>query len=96
VDCSHLVHAIYKEAGLGYPYADTHSFPPSGYFVKLPQGVQAQDGDVVLFSGHMGIFVGGHDGEIISAQGSTSKPGKVQYGEAEWFGAKVGVFRWAR
>ena len=93
VDCSHLVHSVYREAGLDYPYVDSHAFPPPGYFVKLPDNAQGEEGDVVLFAGHMGILLSKE--LVISAQGSPSKPGKVQVGSDDWFGKKLGVFRWA-
>lgn len=54
-DCSHLVHAIYDEAGFAYEYASSADL----YFgvdefrrVKTPQ-----PGDLVVWRGHVGIVI---------------------------------------
>ena len=55
IDCSHLVHAIYDEAGFSYPYAsssDLYQGTDEFRRVKHPQ-----PGDLVVWSGHVGIVV---------------------------------------
>lgn len=95
VDCSHLVHLVYGAVGCDYPYTPTAAFPPLGYFTQLDES-EVEDGDVVLFSGHMGILVEEGDNDLISAQGSPSKKGVVRFGQSSWFGAAKGYYRWAR
>jgi len=54
-DCSHLVHAIYDRAGFSYPYAsssDLYSGTEGFQRVTRPQ-----PGDLVVWSGHVGIVV---------------------------------------
>ncbi|MBZ5651834.1 MAG: C40 family peptidase [Acidobacteriia bacterium] len=54
-DCSHLVHAIYLQAGFPYPYAsssDLYDGADDFQRVKHPQ-----PGDLVVWPGHVGIVV---------------------------------------
>ena len=54
-DCSHLVHAIYEDAGFSYPYADSKDLYqgiPSFFPVKHPQA-----GDLIVWRGHVGIVI---------------------------------------
>jgi cell wall-associated NlpC family hydrolase len=54
-DCSHLVHAIYLQAGFPYAYASSSDlYDGTGDFhrVKHPQ-----PGDLVVWPGHVGIVV---------------------------------------
>lgn len=54
-DCSHLVHAIYDQAGFSYAYASSRDlYRGTGDFrrVKKPQ-----PGDLVVWRGHVGIVV---------------------------------------
>jgi cell wall-associated NlpC family hydrolase len=54
-DCSHLVHAIYEQAGFSYPYAssrDLYRGTDDFRRVKKPQ-----PGDLVVWQGHVGIVV---------------------------------------
>jgi cell wall-associated NlpC family hydrolase len=54
-DCSHLVHAIYEQAGFSYPYAssrDLYRGTDDFHRVKKPQ-----PGDLVVWQGHVGIVV---------------------------------------
>lgn len=54
-DCSHLVHAIYDRAGFSYPYSsssDLYEGTDEFRRVKHPQA-----GDLVVWSGHVGIVV---------------------------------------
>ena len=52
-DCSHLVHAIYEQAGLPYSYA------PSSEIYDGAEGfervLKPQPGDLVVWHGHVGI-----------------------------------------
>jgi NlpC/P60 family len=55
VDCSHLVHAAYMNAGRPYPYADSSDLYrgiPSFVRVRRPQ-----PGDLVVWRHHSGIVV---------------------------------------
>ena len=54
-DCSHLVHAIYEQAGFSYPYAssrDLYRGTEDFHRVKKPQ-----PGDLIVWRGHVGIVV---------------------------------------
>lgn len=63
-DCSHLVHAIYEQAGFSYPYAsstDLYRGTEDFRRVKKPQA-----GDLVVWRGHVGIVVNPHRREFYS------------------------------
>jgi len=63
-DCSHFVQEIYKQAGLEFHYSPTSTLS----CLKVFQEVSSQDarpGDLVLYSGHVGILSG--DGMLISS-----------------------------
>lgn len=90
IDCSHFVHRAYSEAGLEYPYCPTSGFSSAPTFTKV---VSPEAGDVVLFSGHMGLHnpsppTAGRT--LLSAASSTG----VSYGEPKWFGKVTGYYRW--
>jgi hypothetical protein len=54
-DCSHLVHAIYKQAGFSYPYmpsSDLYAGVEGFERVKKPE-----PGDLVVWRGHVGIVI---------------------------------------
>jgi len=54
-DCSHLVHAIYQQAGFSYPYApssDLYAGVEGFQRVKKPEPV-----DLVVWRGHVGIVI---------------------------------------
>jgi len=54
-DCSHLVHAVYKQAGFPYPYSNSRELY-SG--IEQFQAVeQPQPGDLVVWRGHVGIVI---------------------------------------
>ncbi len=54
-DCSHLVHAIYLEAGFPYPYASSSDlYDGTDDFRRVPR---PQPGDLVVWPGHVGIVV---------------------------------------
>lgn len=63
-DCSHFVHDIMNRAGFEFPYTPTRSFECLRSFKSIPS-TQALPGDLIMFSGHVGIL--GSDGLIISA-----------------------------
>jgi cell wall-associated NlpC family hydrolase len=59
LDCSHFVHDAYKDAGLEFPYSDTKHYDTllvGKYFRKLDKAEEPKPGDLVLFSGHVGIY----------------------------------------
>jgi len=65
MDCSHLVHDVYSRAGLDYVYADS---------ISLYEGVKAfrrvaqpQEGDVIVWRGHVGIVVDPEEHSFVSA-----------------------------
>ncbi|MGA9811944.1 MAG: NlpC/P60 family protein [Terriglobales bacterium] len=54
-DCSHLVHAIYLQAGFPYPYASSSDlYSGSDDFQRV---THPQPGDLVVWPGHVGIVV---------------------------------------
>jgi hypothetical protein len=54
-DCSHLVHAIYDRAGFSYPYASSSDlYEGTDEFRRV---THPQPGDLVVWSGHVGIVV---------------------------------------
>ncbi len=55
IDCSHLVHKAFEDAGYKYPYCTTGGLPGSDDFTKVGLG-NAQRGDIILFDGHMGFI----------------------------------------
>lgn len=54
-DCSHLVHAIYLQAGFPYPYASSSDlYDGTDEFRRV---ARPQPGDLVVWPGHVGIVV---------------------------------------
>ncbi|HYL83019.1 MAG TPA: NlpC/P60 family protein [Candidatus Angelobacter sp.] len=57
-DCSHLVHALYEQAGYSYPYASSvdlyHGEAQRAHFVRMRY---PQPGDLIVWPGHVGIVV---------------------------------------
>jgi cell wall-associated NlpC family hydrolase len=54
-DCSHLVHAIYLQAGFPYPYASSSDlYDGTDEFQRV---THPQPGDLVVWPGHVGIVV---------------------------------------
>lgn len=102
VDCSHFVQAVYEEAGLKFPYTETRSYKTNlvgKFFLAITEN-EAKPGDLILFSGHVGIF----DPDGCSATHSieckrlekqsdsmrvlSARSGKnmgVEYGQAGWW-----------
>jgi hypothetical protein len=57
-DCSHLVHALYQQAGYPYPYVSStdlyHGTGQAGHFLRVHY---PHPGDLVVWPGHVGIVV---------------------------------------
>lgn len=81
-DCSHLVHAIYEQAGFPYRYA------PSSELYVGAEGFQRvkrpQPGDLVVWRGHVGIVV--QPSQHIFFSFMRSGPGTDDYEAAYWKG----------
>lgn len=69
-DCSGFVMSVYKNFGVSLPHS-SHADRTQGYAVGGLDS--AQPGDIVCYSGHVGIYAGG--GKIVHA--STSKTGII-------------------
>ena len=54
-DCSHLVHAIYQRAGFPYAYASSDDLYSGVH--GFQRVWQPQPGDLIVWSGHVGIVV---------------------------------------
>src|SRR5271165_1166800 len=54
-DCSHLVHAIYQRAGFPYAYASSDDLYAG--VQRFQRVAQPQPGDLIVWSGHVGIVV---------------------------------------
>jgi hypothetical protein len=54
-DCSHLVHAIYEQAGFPYPYADSSKLYDG--IEDFRQVTHSQPGDLAVWLGHAAIVV---------------------------------------
>ena len=63
-DCSSFVHEIYNRAGLEFVYRSTRDIRRADEFEEIEES-QAKPGDLMVFSGHVGIIA--EDGKIISA-----------------------------
>ena len=79
-DCSHLVHAIYEQAGFSYPYAssrDLYRGTEDFRRVKKPQ-----PGDLIVWRGHVGIVVNPRRREFYSFL--RHGPGLDEYDARYW------------
>ena len=79
-DCSHLVHAIYDQAGFPYSYASS-----SDLYAGAPEFervAHAQPGDLVVWRGHVGILVNPARHVFFSAM--RSGPGIDTYDAPYW------------
>ncbi len=54
-DCSHLVHAIYEQAGFPYAYASSDDLYAG--VAKFQRVSHPQPGDVIVWPGHAGIVI---------------------------------------
>ena len=79
-DCSHLVHAIYEQAGLGYSYA------PSSEIYAGAEGFERvkkpQPGDLIVWRGHVGIVI--QPSQHIFFSDMRSGPGTDDYESPYW------------
>ena len=73
VDCSGFVYLALKNSGNSIGYMTSGGWASSGYDTVYSMG-ELQRGDIVCFSGHVGIYLGG--GDMIDA---SSSQGKVRY-----------------
>ncbi|MCI0351711.1 MAG: C40 family peptidase [Acidobacteriales bacterium] len=67
-DCSHLMHQIFTEAGLEYPYANSFDL-----YLGIPQFRRvknAQPGDLIVWRGHVGLVVQPGERSFYSSLGS--------------------------
>lgn len=81
-DCSHLVHKLYEQAGHPYPYASSLDlYRGIGPFLRVPF---AHPGDLVVWSGHVGIVLNPREHSFFS---TTSSGARTQnYRSAYWRG----------
>jgi len=79
-DCSHLVHAVYEEAGLPYSYA------PSSEIYAGVEGFERmkrpEPGDLVVWRGHVGIVI--RPSQHIFFSYLSSGPGTDDYQTSYW------------
>ena len=55
LDCSHLIHAVYENAGFEYPYQSSHDLYVSAE--KFERVKSPHAGDLIVWPGHVGIVV---------------------------------------
>ena len=70
-DCSHLVHALYEQAGYAYPYASSlelYGGTPQFWRVRY-----AHPGDLVVWRGHVGIVTNPRAHSFFSTTSSGSR-----------------------
>jgi cell wall-associated NlpC family hydrolase len=79
-DCSHLVHAIYLQAGFPYPYASSSDlYDGTDDFRRMKH---PQPGDLVVWPGHVGIVVNPAQRTFFSRL--SSGPGVDAYDAQYW------------
>ena len=79
-DCSHLVHAIYQEAGFPYSYAPSSQiYAGTEGFMRVKQ---PQPGDLVVWKGHVGIVISPSTHIFFSYM--RSGPGTDDYEASYW------------
>jgi len=79
-DCSHLVHALYQQAGYAYPYTSSLDlYRGARPFLRVRY---AHPGDLVVWRGHVGIVVNPQEHSFFS---TTSSGARIQsYHSAYW------------
>ena len=111
MDCSHFVHAVYNAAGLIYPYKSTAEFQTltngSNAKFELVQNNQKQAGDIILMTGHMGIYDPqgctvlatnaecsrlNNNAPFLSSRSSSNRG--PDYGQTNWWSQSFKVYRW--
>lgn len=79
IDCSGFVMKIYEQFGYDLPHS-------SSALRSVGESVDAdemQPGDIICYSGHVGLYVG--DGEMLHASNSKPYPkGGIKYSEVEY------------
>jgi len=79
-NCSHLVHAIYQQAGFSYAYAPSSDlYAGVGQFQRIKQ---PQPGDLIAWRGHVGIVI--KRSEHIFFSYLRSGPGTDDYESPYW------------
>lgn len=91
-DCSGLVWYSINQAGFTYSYSDTADFPHNLRVRKLriPPD-QAEAGDILLFSGHMGFFDPNPPVAGKTLYSATSHG--VRYESPRFWGTQLGIYR---
>ena len=113
LDCSNFVWEAYKNAGLEYKYYNTVNFNklsgPEGKFELVPGNIPVA-GDVILFTGHMGIWdpegcavlvdnrqclkFGEKNAPVLSSIWGNDKNHGPDFGKMSWFSSTYTVYRW--
>ena len=79
-DCSHLVHAIYEQAGFNYAYAP--SFDLYAGVEDFQRVKQPEPGDLVVWRGHVGIVI--KPSQHVFFSFLSSGPGIDDYTSSYW------------
>jgi len=83
IDCSHFVWEVLKAAGHPHaPYTSTGSIPTSHAF--SPAGSPPQEGDIILWDGHMGIITDAATETFMGAQSGGVAP--ASYARGSYWG----------
>jgi len=86
IDCSHFVYQVYRAAGLDYGYATTSAIAGSS---KFKSTTTPRKGDLVLWSGHMGIVLDPIEGSFMGAQ--SEGVGKSNYKTNSYWKNRAGL-----
>jgi hypothetical protein len=65
IDCSHLVHEIYEQAGLRYPYSTSNEL--YGGIQEFERVSEPQPADLIVWPGHVGVVVNPQEHSFYSA-----------------------------
>ena len=89
VDCSHFVWEVLKAAGHpSAPYLTTGEIPGSSAY--SPVSGSPQNGDIILFHGHMGIVIDATNDVFIGAQ--SHGVDDARYGHGSYWGGRSHSF----